>query len=31
MKFNNTEGMLIVILCVTSIIDTLINVLEYLK
>ena len=31
MKFNNVEGMLIVILCVTSVVDTVVNILTYIR
>jgi len=31
MKFNNVEGMLIVILCITSVVDTVVNILTYIK
>jgi len=31
MKFNNVEGLLIVILCITSVVDTVVNILTYIK
>ena len=31
MKFNNLEGMLILVLCLTSVIDTVVNILTYIK
>ena len=31
MKFTNTEGLLIIVLCVTSVVDTVVNILTYIK
>jgi hypothetical protein len=31
MKFNNLESLLIAILCITSVVDTIFNVLTYIK
>jgi hypothetical protein len=31
MKFNNLESLLIVILCITSVVDTIFNVLTYIR
>jgi len=31
MKFNNLEALLIIVLCITSVVDTIFNVLTYVK
>ena len=31
MKFNNAEALLIVILCITSVIDTVVSILTYIR